>query len=567
MRIIAVIALIIFLTLAGCSSVDQTGLTSDDFEFSLFKTDRADYTIDQVSSVDFSTRFTEHSQPIFNFGLTSDTHWIRFRLPDADTQDNDLTAPVLAFDYAIEDIEIYILLDDDSHTAYLHGGYGSFPQNDELAGLTPAFLIPSDCQENGYCYIRIQTSASAGFRIDWFDWDTYKRLMQSRIMFLTLLSGFLLAMAFYNFFLFFALRYKQYLFYVFYALTMLIYQSTIVGTVRIAYPPLASLAFEHAQLLGLTTMFFWLLFAYHFLNIAQNLPKFKPWYNALMLLAIIGVPVNFLIGVEAANYIAYILGLSMPLIAMISIFVSRKRGYRVSPYYLAGTIVLLLAVMIFALRGWGIIPHSVAFTYAIFVASSAEAMLYSFALATQIRNLSIQNYTLQQQQSKLSRISIIDHLTGLYNKRDFNATYEKELNHAREDNLPLSLILIDIDLFKGINDTYGHRSGDEVLRRLGIVLKEQVRELGHSCRVGGEEFAIILANTTIDQAEKLADRIRIAFSEEAFHFSPGGKLNCTISLGVGQLKAGESNDELYDRVDKALYKSKFEGRNRVSLSG
>lgn len=567
MRIsVSIILAFICIIFAGCSSVDQTGLTSEDLEYAVFTSDRADYTIDQVSSPEFYSKFAGHDQPIFNFGLTSDVHWIRFRLPDLNSQDKEFTAPVLSFDYAIEDIKIYILSDDDNHYAYLQGGYGSFPKNDELAGLTPAFLLPPNYEDNSYCYIRIQTSASAGFRLGWLDWETYKNLMQNRIMFLALLSGFLLAMAFYNFFLFLALRYKQYLFYVLYALSMLLYQSTIVGTVRIAYPPLASLAFEHAQLLSLATMFFWLLFAYHFLNIAQNLPKFKPWYIALMILAILGLIINFLIGVQVANIAAYSLGLSMPFIAMVSVFASKVKGYRVSSYYLAGTIVLFLAVIIFALRGLGFIPHSVAYTYAIFVATSVEAMLYSFALATQIRNLSIQNYTLQQQQSELNRISIIDYLTGLYNKRDFNSTYQNELSRARDHNLPLSLILIDIDLFKGINDTYGHRHGDEVLKRLGIVLKEQVREQGHTCRVGGEEFAIILADTRKEEAAKLAESIRQAFSEEIFHFKPGEKLNCTISSGVGQLRPGESNDNLYDRVDKALYKSKFLGRNRVTLS-
>lgn len=567
MRIIVAITMIIIcIALTGCNPVNQTGATSDNFEYAVFKTEQADYSIDQVSSPAFYTRFTEHKEPVFNFGLTSDIHWIRFRLPEHNSHETGFPAPVLSFDYAIEDVGIYIQLDSEDHFTHIQGGYGGFPLNDELAGLTPAFLIPPNYKENSYCYIRIQTTASAGFRIDWFDWDTYKRLVQNRIMFLSLLSGFLLAIAFYNFFLFLALRYKQYLFYVIYALSMLLYQATIVGIIRIAYPPLANLAFEHAQLLGLSTMFFWLLFAYHFLNITQKLPKLKPWYITLMLLAIIGLPINFLVGIEQANIIAYILGVSMPLIAMISVFIIRRNGHPVSSYYLAGTIVLLLAVMIFALRGLGFIPHSVAFTYAIFVASSIEAMLYSFALASQIRNLSIQNYTLQQQQSELSRISIIDHLTGLYNKRDFNTTYEKVLNQARDQNLPLSLILIDIDLFKGINDTYGHRSGDKVLQRLGIVLKEQVRELGHSCRVGGEEFAIILANTTVDEAGDLAEKIRLAFSEEVFQFNPGTKMSCTISLGVGQLKAGESSNNLYDRVDKALYKSKFEGRNRVTLT-
>ena len=566
-RVVFPIVIIFLLTLTGCSADERTGVSSKDLEYAIFTTEKAEYSIDQVASPEFADKFISHEQPIFNFGLISEIHWIRFRLPDLSSQEDALSEQVLSFDYGLDDIKVFIPVEQANHLVSLQGGFDSYPHNDELAGLSPAFLVPSDYEEAAHGFIRIQTSGSSGFRIDWLDRNLHENIAQNRILLLGSLSGLLLAMALYNFILFLTLRNKQYLYYVLFALSMLLYQSTIVGSIRIAYPPLASIFFEYGQLMSLVAMVLWLLFAYHFLNISENLPRFKPVFFAMIFLAISAVMVNFLIGEQEANIFAYILGLSMPLLAIISAFASRKKGYRVSSFYLAGIVMLFMAVIAFALRGWGIIPHSLVVTYGIFTATSVEAMLYSFALATQIRYLSIENYTLQQQRSELSRISLIDHLTGLYNKRDFNSTYQKEVSRAENDDLPLSLILLDIDLFKGINDTYGHRNGDKVLKRLGLVLKEWVRERGHACRVGGEEFAIILTGTAKEEAEVLAEEIRRAFSEEVFLFEPEKKLNCTISLGVGQLKPGESGNALYDRVDKALYKAKYEGRNRVAAAG
>ncbi len=557
------VLVVLLLILNGCSADDRINITGGDLEYAVFTTERAEYTVDQVSSQEFAGRFKSHEQPVFNFGLNSDINWIRFRLPELNSQGSERSHQVLSFNYVLEDVRIFIPAEKAESFVYLQGGYSHQLNNDELAGLTPAFLMPPDYEEGAYGFIRIETTASSGFRLDWLDRGAYENIVLNRTLFLGVISGLLLAMALYNFILFLALRYRQYLFYVLFALSMLLYQSTIVGSIRILDPSLAGAFFEHGQLMSLVAMFFWLLFAYHFLNISENLPNFKKAYLVMIFLVISGVAVNILIGDQEANIFAYILGLSMPLVAIISVFASRKKGYRVSSLYLAGIVILLLAVITFALRGWDLIPHSIVVTHGIFVAVSVEAILYSFALANQIRYLSIENYTLQQQRSELSRISIIDHLTGLANKREFNRFFEKEFNGAEQHNLPLSLIILDIDLFKGINDTYGHRNGDQVLRRLGLLLKEQVQKRGHAFRVGGEEFAIILANTFKEEAEELAEDIRLVFSEEFYFFNPEKQFNCTISLGVGQLKPGDSSDGFYDRVDKALYRAKFEGRNRV----
>lgn len=157
-----------------------------------------------------------------------------------------------------------------------------------------------------------------------------------------------------------------------------------------------------------------------------------------------------------------------------------------------------------------------------------------------------------------------DGLTKLYNHRFFFELVTKEFANAQRNLFPLSCIMIDIDLFKSVNDTYGHQMGDKVLEGVGKILIESIRAGDYAARYGGEEFAIILPNTVIDKAKMVAERIRkIAESTNLLNNSD----NRTITLSAG-VACTENNNlskaiELVELADKAAYRAKKEGRNRV----
>ncbi len=153
-----------------------------------------------------------------------------------------------------------------------------------------------------------------------------------------------------------------------------------------------------------------------------------------------------------------------------------------------------------------------------------------------------------------------DELTGLHNRRSFNETFALSLSSARRHGHPLSLISIDLDHFKTINDTYGHSIGDLVLKEFSNLLKDMVRVEDIASRWGGEEFIIMLPNTTSEAAAALAERIRSTFEQQSSSASP---LAVTASFGVSQLQNDDNEDSLIRRVDNALYTAKREGRNRV----
>ncbi len=164
---------------------------------------------------------------------------------------------------------------------------------------------------------------------------------------------------------------------------------------------------------------------------------------------------------------------------------------------------------------------------------------------------------------EIFRLSTIDGLTQVYNRRHFQQTLELELERARRYDRPLALVLFDIDHFKRCNDTYGHRAGDYVLRRIAELVQSRARKVDVVARYGGEEFAVILPEIDLLGARQLAEKIRAMVEAERFNFE-GQLIPVTISLGVAELTPTCANaEDLIGVADERLYKAKAGGRNRV----
>ncbi len=167
---------------------------------------------------------------------------------------------------------------------------------------------------------------------------------------------------------------------------------------------------------------------------------------------------------------------------------------------------------------------------------------------------------------RLAHLASIDDLTGLYTRRHFMNVLEHELRIARYLNYPMAVILLDADRFKNVNDTYGHQTGDEVLRALGQVMRAGTRSSDTSARIGGEEFAVLLPRSDLGQAMKVAEKMRLAMADTVVETN-AGNVSVTISLGVAVFGPGEdpSLDEVIRRADIAMYRSKADGRNRTTV--
>lgn len=162
------------------------------------------------------------------------------------------------------------------------------------------------------------------------------------------------------------------------------------------------------------------------------------------------------------------------------------------------------------------------------------------------------------QQSQAAALQ--DRLTGLNNRTAFDKSLEREIDLANRQNIPLSMVIIDIDNFKDINDTLGHSVGDRVLQALSSAISSTVRRSDIAFRYAGDEFALLLNNTDTESAHLLAERLRLKVA--SLNVGDGhNSVSFTISLGIAKLNKGEQSPSFFDRADQALYQAKNSGRN------
>jgi diguanylate cyclase (GGDEF)-like protein len=194
----------------------------------------------------------------------------------------------------------------------------------------------------------------------------------------------------------------------------------------------------------------------------------------------------------------------------------------------------------------------------LFLIMQSQMLVRRFTLSFTQREL------LAQSRDKFRHASITDSLTGLYNVRYLCEILDKEMLETLENKRPLSIIMADVDNFKNYNDTWGHKQGDELLKRIAEILSTSARDKDSPCRYGGEEFAIVFPNTLLNDAWEVSERIRLKF--ESVGESDPRMTGITVSVGVAQYIPGETADSFIERADKALYKAKNNGKNRVEMA-
>jgi diguanylate cyclase len=170
--------------------------------------------------------------------------------------------------------------------------------------------------------------------------------------------------------------------------------------------------------------------------------------------------------------------------------------------------------------------------------------------------------------TNLKREATTDALTGLFNWKAFNTRLKQALSEANIDGCPVSVLMLDVDHFKRVNDTYGHHTGDLVLRLIGRLLSESIKGRDTSARYGGEEFAVLLVGADLKAGATAANQIRLALERKGLveKRSSSDAVSITVSVGVAQFRPNETATSLLERADAAMYQAKHRGNNQVYAS-
>ncbi len=377
--------------------------------------------------------------------------------------------------------------------------------------------------------------------------------------------GAMLGMALYSLFLMVAVRERIYLGYAAFMVSLVIYVGVRHNILTPFFPPFlqalppasrSQLAVALAALMGI-----W--FVRRFLRSPSDDRLVDRVLLALALVAVASVPVSLWL----AGLFSFLLVAAYSLAAVMAVIWgavrAMRRGFGPAGFLLLAWSVFALGVLLYLGVLLGVFPYAGWVMLVLPMGSLALALLLAFALGNRIRHKHAEEAVLARERDRYRFLSERDGLTGLFNRRALDGRLEAVVGEARRNDEPLSVIVLDTDWFKDYNDRYGHLAGDDALRCLARVMKDNVRQEDECFRYGGEEFVILLPGHGLREATVVAERIREAYpGRSASELGPGG----TVSIGVTQFRQGDTPNTFLARGDAALYHAKDGGRNRVELA-
>lgn len=297
----------------------------------------------------------------------------------------------------------------------------------------------------------------------------------------------------------------------------------------------------------------------------------KAWSTRLFLGGITPVITSFIliaVAPEFSHYgsIIYHVGFLLPLMAITgTLIIGSKNGLRICQIQLIAWSPMIAYVSLRILRGTDIIQPSLITQYGLYPSLLIEALLTSSVICWRIFQIRKERDSALMRQSVLSDLANADALTGALNRRAFIEGFNHVVAAGPMRNRVISLLTLDLDHFKGVNDAHGHAVGDEVLKGITHILKSQCRGEDLCARFGGEEFSILLITSSSAAADACANRLRSAIEEHSFPIA--GKVTASVGLVRVDPEAPVPFESWYNAADKALYVAKSKGRNRVQRSG
>jgi diguanylate cyclase (GGDEF)-like protein len=523
----------------------------------------ASYLKEQDSALDLTQamsayregKFVACDTPILTFGMGSRPVWIAFEVKN-DTVAQQLRRLDVETSW-LDKLDVYFLTDDKTVASYELGDSKPFslrPIKRRFFEIDHIFPVGSS-----RVLMRIETSDPIVVPIFLRTVDESLSAEVWQNYSYGVLYGFLLGLMAFNLMLYATLKSKNYLFYSAYLASYLLLNIVYTGHgftwlwpeqtwFQYMFPPFSMVMYALGGL----------LFAAQFLNTRVNFPRWHKsiiWLSFLVVVSLVILPIMGLKSAQMAMAFTFVFVFCaiMPVLGVISL----RSGYMPARYFLYGASVAMTGAFFTDLSVAGVLPFNELTYRASELGMMVDAILFSLALAYQYR-------IIQEEKVRAEGLARIDPLTGLCNRRAFYEITKTYWNSAIRNDRDATVVMLDVDHFKHVNDTYGHDNGDKVLIAIASVLTQSARESDVVARWGGEEFILFLPETSCAEAIILAERLRVSISQLRVDYQ-GGCISFTSSFGVAQrTDAFTTIDELIVLADKLLYLSKKEGRNIVS---
>jgi len=602
--------LILFFCIAMVSAVNSNAYpvnvseTKDSINLGLsveyYEDKSSTLTLNDILKLDNDNKFRTTSKLPLNFGYSESTYWISFSvLGEVDSSSGwVLDIPYAPLDY----IKLYVPNVKGEYQEYTSGDKVSFKRR-EIDYKNSVFVLGNKLLPYQQYYLKF--SSNGALNLPLFLWTgagfiEHVNRVQTGI---GIYFGIMLALLLYNLFLYVSIRDKDFLLCAFITISYSLVQGAYNGmAAQFLWPNFIWWANNSLVFFAILLFLSIVIFTNSFLK----LKEYSPFSNKVMKFFIgyylIMYILFFIIGYRVASLAIAFAAIVMLIFVFAAVLIVYARGYKPARLLLLAWTFFLFGLILLLLKLLGFLPHVFITEYSVQIGFTLNATLLSFALADKINLLrrdkeeaqqSALDHLKQSEQMKtefleetgklveertkeleeantrLVQLASVDVLTGLFNRRVFNETIDREFNRSKRQGQEIAVIMIDIDYFKNYNDCYGHIEGDNCLAELAGIFSGAIsRATDTVARYGGEEFAIILSDTKLDGAVKIAEEIRetVVAACLPHKMSPLGYV--TVSCGVTSTVPGMKDrlEDFLNKADKALYKSKKDGRNLVSVS-
>ncbi|MDE2594698.1 MAG: diguanylate cyclase [Burkholderiales bacterium] len=534
------------------------------------------------------------TSPDPNFGYSRSAFWLKVELLNEHVPQHDW---LLGLRYPLLDyLDVYVVPTHGAVTHHATGdrrAFGSRPIDDR--NFFFAFQLPPG--ERVTLYLRVQGQGSLQAPLVLTTPTAWQQAIGHEHVLQGMYAGALLAMFVYNVLLYVSLRTRSYLYYVTYLALFGLTQMVFNGMAfQYLWPDLPEWSNRAAPLfMGLSG---WILtqFSRDFLALPTHWPTADRVVRATLWIfggvAVAGLWMDYAIPIRVGTTASIL----APFLHLVITAEMLRRGHRQALYFLAAFGGLLVGVTLAAMQAYSLVKASVLTEYGLQIGSVLEITLLSFALAHRLKLAQEANARLQlahaaeleervqartadldramhkltEANTRLQALTVRDALTGLHNRQFLNERLPDLWRQAQRWHQTLSVLMIDIDHFKQVNDRYGHAAGDEALRLVASTLARHLGRPGDlAVRYGGEEFLVVLPQTNLEGACHIAENLRQSVAHLVCRVGHD-LIPLTVSIGVAQAKPSHAShrvEDLLHEADQLLYQAKRSGRNRCAIQG
>jgi len=542
------------------------------------------------------TNFTNTTANTISLGFPDNEVWFHLNIQNNSTSDKNM---ILEFTEVVHKVvDLYTI---SEQITYTQNGLNIPVKNRKIQESTPSFKLHFNAGESKEIYIKVESMHGIYGAIELKDETLYTKEIQiKKYLYLAYLTA-LVTIILYNFIYFLYFKDRVYLYYILYVTLFGLWVANFKGLIL---PFINQEIFDILQLVIPLFFISLLLFSQAILETEKHHKTLHKIYNSIIYISL-GTIMWMVISPSSGFYMMNLLATPLLLLTLGSALWLLSVRSIIQRIYILTLAVFSISMTFMVLLTFGILPYSHFLSSFIVIVSIIEIVLFSLLLAYRINIVRKESFEsreklLEQQKSESTRLfhtvgektkalniakkeleeelrkkielekhlkhlASTDPMTELFNRRAFFDIADLEVSGAKSNHEELTCLVIDIDHFKNVNDTYGHDVGDIVITAVSKLMILNTRTKDHIGRIGGEEFAVLMPKTNAEAAYQIADRLRENISKHTIPIDNHDALKITISIGLSSLHNDDSETihTLLKRADTALYKAKHNGRNQV----